>query len=199
MDPSLPRMDYSLFQTNPEYFKDYYQDAEEKITHRMPRWRCMAVVTTAFVYAYHGSNKVTRQSHSGHLLFVNWAPVKWLSRQQHTVDTRAFSSEFITMKHCIDNIEYLQFKLQMFGVPLAKNKQSTYILCDNKSLVKNSSNVDSKLNKKHSAIASNFMWWNMAAGVCTVAWIPTGENILDAMTKRLSEGMRDYLFGNWNY
>ena len=37
MDPSLPRMDYSLFQTNPEYFKDYYQDAEEKITHRMPR------------------------------------------------------------------------------------------------------------------------------------------------------------------
>ena len=39
----------------------------------------------------------------------------------------------------------------------------------------------------------------MAAGVCTVTWIPIGENISDAMTKRLSEGTRDYLFGNWTY
>ena len=39
----------------------------------------------------------------------------------------------------------------------------------------------------------------MAAGVFTVAWIPTGENIADAMTKRLSVIIRDFLFGNWAY
>ena len=89
MDPSLPRMDYSLFQTNPEEFKEYYRDAEEEMPHRMPRPRGMAVGTTSFVEASHSSNKVTRQSHSGHLLFVNRAPVKWLSIQQQTVETSA--------------------------------------------------------------------------------------------------------------
>jgi hypothetical protein len=199
MDPSLPRMDYSLFQTDPEEFKEYYRDAEEEMPHRMPRPRGMAVVTTAFVDSSHGSNKVTRRSHSGHILFVDRAPVKWLSRRQQTVETSAFSLEFIAMKHCIEDIEYLRFKLRMFGVPLSEEKPSAYVWCDNESNVKNSSNVDSKLNKKHSAIAFNFTRWNVAAGVCTVAWIPTGENIADAMTKRLSAVIRDFLFGNWTY
>ena len=77
----------------------------------MPSTRCMEVLTLAFVDASHASNKVTRQSHSGHLLFVNQAPVKWLSRQQQTADTSAFSSKFIAMEHYIKDIEYLRFKL----------------------------------------------------------------------------------------
>ena len=52
-------MDYSLFNTYPEEFKEYYQDAEEEMPHSMPRPRDMAVVTTAFVGSSHGSNKVT--------------------------------------------------------------------------------------------------------------------------------------------
>ena len=89
------------------------------------------------------------------------------------------------MKHCIEDIEYLLFKLCMFGVPFAEERPSTYVWCDNESVVKNSYNVDSKLNKKHSAIAFNFTRWNVAAGLCTAIWIPTGENIANEMTKRL--------------
>ena len=87
----------------------------------------------------------------------------------------------------------------MFGVPLAEEKQSTYICRDNESVVKNSSNVDSTLNKKNSAIAFNFMRWKVATGVCTVVWIPTGESTANATTKRLLEVTRDYMFINWNY
>ena len=53
-------MDYSLFKTDPEEFKECYRDAEEAIPHRIPRPRGMAVMTTAFVDLSHGSNKVTR-------------------------------------------------------------------------------------------------------------------------------------------
>ena len=120
-------------------------------------------------------------------------------QRQQTVETSAFSSEFIAMKHCIEDIEYLRFKLRMFGVPFAEERPSTYVQCDNESVVKNSSNMNSKLNKKHSAIVFNFTRCNVASGVCTVVWIPTGENIADAMTKRLSEMTRDYFFGNWTY
>ena len=65
--------------------------------------------------------------------------------------------------------------------------------------MKDTSNVESSLNKNQSAIAYHFSRWNVTAGVCTIAWIPTGENISDATTKRLAKAVRDYLFGNWNY
>ena len=145
------------------------------------------------------ANKVTRRSHSGHILFVNRAPVKWVSRRQQTVETSAFSSEFIALNQCIEDVEHLRFKLRIFGVPIYDNGEPTHILCDNNSVVTNTSNVESSLNKKHSSIAYHFSRWNVAAGVCKIAWVPTGENIADAMTKRLSVTRREYLFSRWTY
>ena len=66
-------------------------------------------------------------------------------------------------------------------------------------VVKNTSNVESSLNKKQSAIAYHFSRWNVESVVYTIAWIPTRENIADAMTKRLAKAVRDYRFGNWTY
>ena len=199
MNPEAPVIDYTLFASDAETFKEYYRDATEQLPHRMPKARGRSVVTTAMVDASHGANKITRRSHSGHVLFVNRAPVKWYSKRQQTVETSAFSSEFIAMKHCLEDIEHLRFKLRMFGIPISKEHPETCILCDNESLVKNSSNVESTLNKKHSSIAYHFARWNVAARVCKIAWVATGENIADAFTKRLSEAVRDYLFGNWTY
>ena len=199
MDPQEPNMDYTLFRDDVGEFKEYYRDAVEELPHRMPKPRGVPVVTTAFVDVSHGANKVTRKSHEGHILFVNRAPVKWHSKRQQTVETSAFSSEFLAMKHCIEDIEFLRFKLRMFGIPIYDERASTYVLCDNEGVVKNSSLVESTLNKKHSAIAYNFTRWNVAAGVIKVAWISTHENLADALTKRLPEAARDYLFGNWTY
>ena len=87
----------------------------------------------------------------------------------------------------------------MFGIPISEDQPATVILCDNGSVVKNISNVESPLNKKHSAVAYHLSRWNVSAGVCTIARMPTGENISDAMTKRLAKAVQDYLFGNWTY
>jgi hypothetical protein len=87
----------------------------------------------------------------------------------------------------------------MFGIPIYKDGEATRILCDNKSVVTNTSNVESSLNKKHSSITYHFSRWNVAAGVCQIAWIPTGDNLADAMTKRLSVTQREWLFSQWTY
>lgn len=84
----------------------------------------------------------------------------------------------------------------MFGIPL---EGLTRIFCDNESVVKNNAKVESTLNKKHSAIAYHYCRWNVAAGITTVGWIKSKENLADAMTKLLAEQVRDYLFGNWTY
>ena len=131
-------------------------------------------MTTTFVDSSFAANKVNRRSHCGHILFVNRAPVKWYSKRQQTVETSAFLAEYLAMKLCIEDVEFLRFKLKMFGIPLSKDKPSTYILCDNESVVKIASNVESSLNKKHSAVAYNFTRSNVAAGVCKIAWIPNG-------------------------
>ena len=72
---------------------------------------------------------------------MNSALVKWLSRRQQTVETSEFSSDFIALNQCIEDVEHLSFKLRMFGIPIHDDSELTHILCDNNSVVTNTSNV----------------------------------------------------------
>ena len=102
------------------------------------------------------------------------------------------------MKTCVESITHLRFKLRMFGIPI-EGDGPAHIFCDNESVVKNSSLIESTLNKKHSSIAYHYVRWNVAAGVAAVSWIDGKENLADALTKRLAENVRQYLFGGWTY
>ncbi|KAI2503237.1 Reverse transcriptase (RNA-dependent DNA polymerase) [Fragilaria crotonensis] len=164
LSPELPVIDYGDFRTRKEDFAEIYRDAEEAMPHRMPVPRGRSVTTTAYVDASHGANKVTRRSHTGYILFLNRAPIVWYSKKQQTVETSAFSAEFIAMKACLEAIEHLRFKLRCFGVPMPKG-EPTHVFCDNESVVKNTSNVESTLNKKHSSVAYHFCRWSAAAGL----------------------------------
>jgi hypothetical protein len=108
----------------------------------MPVPRGRNVVTTAYVGAPHAANKKTRRSHTGYLIFLNCAaPV--------VCKTSTFSSEFITLKACLEAIKHLRLKLR---IPMPKG-EPTHVLCDNESVVKSMANVESTLNKKHSSVA----------------------------------------------
>ena len=122
VDPNFPAVGESQFLHDTSEFLKCCCDAEEELPRKSPRPRGDPVVTTAFVGASHAANRVTRRSHSGHILFVNRAPVKWHSGRQNTVETSAFSSEFTAMKHCIEDIECSRFELRMFGIPFDQHK-----------------------------------------------------------------------------
>ena len=87
----------------------------------------------------------------------------------------------------------------MFSIPFDKHKPETRTLCDDEAAAKNSSDVESSLNRKHSAVACHFTRWNVAAKVCSVGWIETEKNIADAMTKMLPEIKRKKLFCDWTH
>ena len=197
-DPSLPNIDYSTFRTKKEDFHEHYRDAEEQLPHQMPIPRGKPVVTTAFVDASHAANKKTRRSHTGFIIFMNRAPIIWYSKRQQTVEASTFSSEFIALKACTESIQHLRYKLRMFGIPLAPSGE-THIFCDNESVVKNSTYIESVLNKKHNSIAYHYVRWCVAAGIISVGWIESQNNLADAFTKRLTTMAREYLFGNWTY
>jgi hypothetical protein len=153
---------------------------------------------TAFVDASHAANKMTRRSHTGYVIFLNRAPIVWYSKRQQTVETSTFSTEFIALKVCLEAIEHLRFKLRCFGIPMPRG-DPTYVFCDNESVVKNTTHVESTLNKKHSSIAYHHCRWSVAAGIITIAHIRSQENIADCFTKRLPASQRNYLFGSWTY
>ena len=196
-DPTEPKIDESMFEGNDrEQFLNHYRDAKEEIPKIMPKPRGRPVQITAFVDASHAPNKKDRRSYTGYVIFINRAPIIWYSKKQNTVESSAFSSEFIAMKTCVDSIIGLRFKLRMFGIPFHSPAD---VLCDNQAVVNNSSKLESKLNKKHSSVAYHATRWAVAAGIIRVGKIPGEENLADAFTKRLSVVKRDYLFGNWTY
>lgn len=190
-DPSFPK-------TKKEDFLEQYRDAEEQMPFDQPRPRGMPVVTTAFVDASHASNKKTRRSHTGYLIFVNRAPIVWYSKRQQTVESSTFSSEFLALRACVEHIEYIRYKLGMFGIPIMEG-HATNVFCDNESVVNNSSKVESVLNKKHCSIAYHYVRTCVAAGVVILAWIESALNLADPFTKRLAEETRSFLFGEWTY
>mmetsp|Transcript_2051 Transcript_2051/g.2905 ORF Transcript_2051/g.2905 Transcript_2051/m.2905 type:complete len:179 (-) Transcript_2051:552-1088(-) len=122
MDPALPNIDYEDFKTEKNDFKEYYRDAEEQMPHHQSKPKGKPVVTKAFVDASFGSNKVTRRLHTGFIIFVNRAPIKWFSRKQPTIESSAFSAEYIALKTCVEEIEHIRYKLRMFGVPILEDE-----------------------------------------------------------------------------
>jgi hypothetical protein len=164
----------------------------------MPQPRGRPVVTTKFVDAFHAANKKARRSHTGFLLFLNRSPILWYSKTQQMVESSTFSSEFIALRTGTQASHYLRFKLRMFGIPIVEG-HARNAFCDNESVVKNSTNVESVLNKKHSSVAYHYVRWAVAVGIIIVIWIRSEENLADPFTKRLAEVTRGYLFGNWTY
>ena len=197
MDPRRPDLDFSQVRSSAEDFKLLYHGAKEELPPRMPMPRGRSVGMNAFVDASHAANKKTRRSHTGFMIFVNSAPIIWYSKRQNTVEASTFGSEFIALRACIEAITHLRYKLRMFGIPM--DDEPTNILCDNMSVVKNSTMVESTLNKKHNSIAYHYARWNVAAGAIQLSWVKSDDNLADAFTKRLTHERREDLFGEWTY
>ena len=93
------------------------------------------------------------------------ALIIWYSKRQNNVEISTFGSEFIALRIATELTEYLQYKLRMFGVPIAGPAR---VFCDNKSVVKSSSVPESRIKKKHCSIAYHRVREAIAAGTLIV-------------------------------
>ena len=175
---------------------DFYRDAIEAIPGDMPIPRGNSMSTHCFVDASHGSDRATRRSQTGILLFCNKAPVIWHSKRQNTVEASTFGSEFQAMKNAVELTESLRYKLRMFGVPL---DNATNIFCDNEAVYKNTTMPESTLKKKHHSIAYHRCREAVAAGTVRVAKEGTLTNLSDLFTKLLPQARREELLDRFTY
>ena len=90
---------------------DFYEDAVELFPLNMPAPRGNYISMDLFVDADHAGNKVTRCSHTGFFIFLQNAPIIWFTKQQNTVESSSFGSEFLEMRIAVEHVKALRYKL----------------------------------------------------------------------------------------
>ena len=166
---------------HPSYdWKDFYGDVKEVIPDDAPEPRGESVQITCFVDSDHAGDEVSRRSRTGVLVFCNTSPTVFHSKKQGCTCTSSFGSEFTAMKTAVELVEGLRYKLRMVGVPL---EGPAHVKADNMSVIHNCSKPASTLKKKTLSIAYHYVRERCAAGVCSVSYVNTAENLADQFTK----------------
>ena len=177
-------------------------DGVEEIPPNMPKPRGVGVTMWSRVDADHAADTTNRRSRTGFLVYINSAPIYWMSKKQNSVESSSFGSEFVAMKQCCEYIRGLRYKLRMMGIQV---NGPAYIQGDNKSVLCNTSIPDSTLNKKSQSIAYHFVREGAARDEWRTAYINTHDNAADLLTKVLPMGekrrgfvrmLQHYIFGS---
>ena len=80
---------------------------------------------------------------------MNLALIAWFSKKQPTVESSIFGAEFVAMKHGIETLREIRYKLRMMGIPISG---PSYVLGNNQSVTFNTSRPESTLKKKSNSI-----------------------------------------------
>ena len=192
-DPSEPEIDMQQFERQEWASTAYGLDLQEELPPNMPKERGMGMVMRAFVDADHAGDSVTRRSRTGFLIYLNSAPIYWLSKKQTSIETSSFGSEFTAMKQCVEYIRGLRYRLRMMGISIIG---PTYVYGDNQSVLANTTIPHSNLKKKSNSIAYHFVREGCARDEWRTTYLHTSLNPADLLTKPLASGEKRTSFVN---
>jgi len=182
-DASCPN---NVEQSLPDW-TDFYKDVKEQIPKDAPEPLGESVEMRVCIDSDHAGDKVTWQSCTGVLIFLNRSPILWYSKKQSSIETSSFGSEFSVMKTGTELIEGLRYKLRMMGVPI---DWPCHVKADNLSVVRNNSQPESTLKKKSNSIAFHYVRERVAAQIISVQYEPTDTNLADMLITKIQSGSK---------
>jgi hypothetical protein len=183
LDPTYPEIDQDDFlRRDWDYF---YGDVKEELPPDMPKPLGREVDLRLYVDSSHASDKSNRRSRTGFFVFLNSALIQWCSKKQPTIETSVFGAEFVAMKHGIETVRGIRYKLRMMGVKLSG---PTYVYGDNMSVIHNTQKPESTLKKKSNSICYHAIRESVAMGETLTGHIPSKENPADLATKIIPSG-----------
>jgi hypothetical protein len=144
----------------------------------------------------HAGDKRTRRLCTGFLIFCNMALIDWVSKKQATIETSVFGAEFVAMKHGIEKLLGLCYKLCMMGIPLTG---PSYIFAVNESQVTNATIPELTLKKKCNSICYHAVRESVAMGESLITHINSDNNLSDLLTKVSCSSKHRQLVGNILY
>ena len=187
-DPTYPEIDMNDFKVCD--WREFYGDVKEAIPPNMPEARGKEVDLRMYVDSDHAGDKLMRRSRTGFMIFMNMALIQWLSKRQPTVETSVFGAEFVAMKHGMETLRGLRYKLRMMGVPISG---PSFIYGDNMSVIHNTQRPESTLKKKSHQLCYHAIRESVAMNESLVGHVRSENNRADLLTKILFGAKRRYM------
>ena len=146
----------------------------------MPEPLGEAVITTTTMDANLNHCLATVKSLTGCLHFVNKTPVDWYSKNQATVETATYGSEFVAAKTATEQIMDIRQTLRYLGAPIGAK---SFLIGDNISVVTSATLPHSTLTKRHNILAFHRVREAIAAKLMAFYWIQSAYNLSDMLSK----------------
>ena len=179
-DPTYPQIDEIIFKDFE--WKDFYEDAEEAIPLNAFKPRGKEVDLQDKVDSEHAGDKETKRLRTCYLIFCNMSLVDWLSKKEPTIEISIFGAEFVSLKHVMEALRGICYKLRMMGVPLSG---CSYVYGDNMPVIHNNQRPESTLRKKSNSIYYPAVCKSVAMVETKNAHIYTHDNRSDLLIKVL--------------
>ena len=126
-DPSEPELDMPMFPRE-DWGLSIYGDVSEELPPQkpfeefgpadMPEPRGKPFRIVVYVDCDLGGDSVTRRSRTGYAVFLNNAPLFWMSKKQSSCEVTTYGLEFTAMKQALEYVRGLWYKLRMLGIPV---------------------------------------------------------------------------------
>ena len=183
LDPTYPDIDEDNFVKHD--WERFYGEVKEELPPDMPEPLGRVVDLRLYVDSSHANDKSNRRSRTGFFIFLNSALIQWCSKKQPTIETSVFGAEFVAMKHGIETVRGIRYKLRMMGLKLSG---PTFVYGDNMSVIHNTQRPESTLKKKSNSICYHAIRESVAMGESLTGHISSKENCADIATKIIPSG-----------
>ena len=131
------------------------------------------------------SDKISRKSVSGWIVYIQNNPIAWGSRQQQTISQSSSEAEFIALSDICKEIVFIVNIFEFFGINI---KLPVIVKVDNKGAIFIANNPVTK-RTKHIHVRYLLVREYVKDGVIMIQFVRSEDNDSDIMTKNTSEAV----------
>jgi hypothetical protein len=165
-----------------QHWKEFSPDAKEALPPDMPKSFEKKARRTAYVDADHASDKVTRRSVTGIIVFLNNTLVHTFLEGQKTVAASTYVAAMVAARIATDIPLKIRHSLRKMGVPL---DGPALMIGDDQSVIINSTVPSLVLRKKHLSCGCHRVRECIAARILRFVYVYSTKNVADVQMKNL--------------